>query len=155
MKCPKCGNEVLSTDVNCKSCGAHLATAFAQQKASAPKDVKVCPKCGRQVGLNDNVCPQCTHVFDFTAANPTYTTISSKNNFYKFFTHIPIILAILTLILSIILLMDDADEGVAIFGGIAIAAIVFFLASVIISPTIVIVDNLDFIAMQTHKSNHK
>ena len=75
MKCPKCGNEVLSTDSHCSSCGVHLATAFQQKAATAkPKATptgKVCPKCGHPVKSTDIACGYCTH---YLGSRPISTT---------------------------------------------------------------------------------
>ena len=55
MKCPKCGNEVLSTDSHCSSCGAHFAT-IPQWRS--------CPKCGRANKSSNTECSFCHTLLD-------------------------------------------------------------------------------------------
>ena len=55
MKCPKCGNEVLSTDSHCSSCGVHLATI---------PQWRPCPKCGRANKSSNTECSFCHTLLD-------------------------------------------------------------------------------------------
>ena len=86
MKCPKCGNDVLSSDSHCGSCGVHLATAFKEKQASKPAASKpsptpqtkqtglVCPKCGHPVKSTDIACGYCAATLVPVVSSSTRTT---------------------------------------------------------------------------------
>ena len=96
MKCPNCGNDVLSTDSHCGSCGVHLATAFKEKSANKPASNshlgveapssaslkstgRVCPRCGYPVKSTDITCGHCTHYLGPIGSIPSSTCKTSDN----------------------------------------------------------------------------
>ena len=163
MKCPKCGNDVLSTDSHCGACGVHLATAFKEKSASKPSSApkkqttgKVCPKCGHPVQNTDLTCGYCTH---YLGSNPQYrptpTPSTPKpsikdNTFYNIFLYLPIIFAILTVIAGIVLAIALELGWIALVG-IAAGPIIWFFFKVALSPVVAQIDYLDAIEKNTRK----
>ena len=154
MKCPKCGNEVLSTDINCKSCGVHLATAFAQQKvntASMQKATgKVCPKCGHAVNPTDLTCSNCAHYLGPYPTSPTSYPNADEDTFYKIFLYSPIIFAVITAIMGIFLALEF-DDGLYFLIGIFSAAIIGVCTRIVMSPIIAVINYLKAIERNTRK----
>ena len=152
MKCPKCGNDVFSTDSHCGSCGVHLATAFKEKSTTnKPKTTsgKVCPKCGHPVKSTDLTCGNCTHYLgsapQYTPTTPSLPQPRIKDNtFYTIFLYLPIIFAVLTVITGIVLAIA-LELGWIFFVGIVAGPIVWLLFKVAFSPVVAQIDYLDAI----------
>ena len=168
MKCPKCGNEVLSTDSHCGSCGVHLATAFQQRSATAkpkaPPSGKVCPKCGHPVKSTDITCGHCTHYLGSSpitttaiekqqGTQPTNVTQSNKtleDPYYKQFRSLPISLALGTALIGFIL-GCVLEEGWIFLVGLVLAFFTWYDARIIIAPIITAINYLRAIERNTRK----
>ena len=157
MKCPKCGNEVLSTDSHCSSCGVHLATAFQQKATTAkPKATptgKVCPKCGHPVKSTDIACGYCTHYLGSSSVSTTSLPTQSSSagdSFYQFFISLPVIFAVLVAIAGIVLSIVIEEGWIFLVGFIA-AGVIWFIMRVSIAPIVTAINYLQAIEKNTRK----
>ena len=158
MKCPKCGNDVLSTDSHCGSCGVHLATAFKEKSTTnKPKTTsgKVCPKCGHPVKSTDLTCGNCTHYLgsapQYAPTTPSLPQPRIKDDiFYKFFLFLPITFAILTVIAGLVLAIVF-EEAWIFFVGIPAGALIWLFFKVGLSPVRLQIDYLDAIERKLKK----
>ena len=180
MKCPKCGNEVLSTDSHCSSCGAHFAT-IPQWRS--------CPKCGRANKSSNTECSFCHTLLDeqtvtiiptpvkqpienkptpsakqpvkkiplsFEKQQGTQPTNVTQSNetledpYYKKFRSLPISLALGTALIGFIL-GCVLEEGWIFLVGLVLAFFTWYDARIIIAPIVTAINYLRAIERNTRK----
>ena len=151
MKCPKCGNDILSTDSHCSSCGVHLATAFKEKTANSKPQTtsgKVCPKCGHPIKSTDITCGYCTHYLGAPPKQPPTPSLPKSrikdDIFYQIFLYLPFIFAILTVVACLALTIVFKIAWI-FFVGIPASALIWFCLKVALSPVRLQIDYLDAI----------